>query len=135
MLNFVTQKKRKLFTLADLVVVGLVLLCFFCAVFSFFIGHNKEAVYAEVKIYGKLYERINLSEVTEAYDMPVDGDIPVVLRISSEGVCFESSDCPDKLCVKRGVISKNGESAICLPAAVSVKIVSSETSEIDAVVG
>ncbi len=43
---------------------------------------------------------------------------------------MDKADCPDKLCVKQGKISKSGESIICLPHKVVVKI-SAEERESD----
>ena len=35
---------------------------------------------------------------------------------------FESSDCPDQICVRSGKLSRAGESAGCLPAVVVIKV-------------
>lgn len=44
------------------------------------------------------------------------------IEITREGARFVSADCPDKLCVKAGLLSRAGESAVCLPNRVSVRI-------------
>ena len=36
---------------------------------------------------------------------------------------IKEADCPDKLCVKQGKVSKEGESVICLPHRVVVEII------------
>ena len=41
-----------------------------------------------------------------------------------DGTCrVVSADCPDRLCVKQGAISRTGEALICLPHRLTVKIV------------
>lgn len=56
------------------------------------------------------------------------------LLMISEGTAFMSdADCPDRLCVKQNAISRNGESIICLPHKLVIRIVSKEESELDAV--
>ena len=35
---------------------------------------------------------------------------------------IEEADCPDKLCVKQGTVSKRGESLVCLPNRVVVAV-------------
>ena len=35
---------------------------------------------------------------------------------------IEEADCPDKLCVKQGTVSKSGESLVCLPNRVVVAV-------------
>ena len=64
--------------------------------------------------------RIRLDEVREGYDLPVGGH--VTLRVEPGKICFAASDCPDGLCVKAGWISRAGETAICLPERVSVRV-------------
>lgn len=44
-------------------------------------------------------------------------------------VYIKDANCPDKLCVKQGKISKTGESIICLPHKIVVKIASKEEAE------
>jgi hypothetical protein len=41
------------------------------------------------------------------------------------------ASCPDKICVKSRKINKTGESIICLPNKVVVKIVGRDTPEVD----
>ncbi|MDF2800950.1 MAG: hypothetical protein K0S61_853 [Anaerocolumna sp.] len=43
------------------------------------------------------------------------------------------ASCPDKVCVHQKQIEKNGESIVCLPNKVIVKVESSTESEIDGV--
>jgi hypothetical protein len=42
------------------------------------------------------------------------------------------ADCPDKLCEKQGKISKNGQSIICLPNKIVIKINSDTDTDVDA---
>lgn len=56
-----------------------------------------------------------------------------LLKISDGTVFVLEADCPDKLCVKQKAISQNGESIICLPHKLVIRIVSKEESELDAV--
>ena len=56
------------------------------------------------------------------------------LLMISDGTAFVSdADCPDKLCVKQRAISRNGESIICLPHKLVIRIVAKEESRLDAV--
>ena len=60
--------------------------------------------------------------------------IRVVLRVQDGKIRFDSSGCPDKLCVHTGWLSRSGQSAACLPAGIAVRIAGGE-SPIDAVAG
>ncbi len=56
-----------------------------------------------------------------------------LLLINNATVKMSDAECPDKLCIKQGAISKNGESIICLPHKVVVQISSEEESDLDAI--
>ena len=57
-----------------------------------------------------------------------------VIELDKDGAHFVSSPCPDKICVNKGIIKRAGESAVCLPQRVSVRIEGGD-SEIDSVTG
>jgi len=61
-----------------------------------------------------LYEERKLTLSNEGYLL--------TLVIESGRVWIEDADCPDRLCVKTGKISKPGESIICVPARISVRL-------------
>lgn len=49
-------------------------------------------------------------------------DIHFKLFFNNNMVKFTQSDCPDKVCVNTGMISKTGQVAACIPAKILVKI-------------
>lgn len=89
---------------------------------------RKDGSYAEIKVDGELYGVYSLNE-----DRVIDiGDTNHIV-ISEGYVYMESADCPDRTCVKRGKISKSGESIVCLPNRVTVTIKASSGGGLDAV--
>lgn len=48
--------------------------------------------------------------------------------IKDGAVYLENADCPDKLCVKTGRISKTGETIVCLPHRVVVEITGGDST-------
>ena len=54
-----------------------------------------------------------------------------ILRIEGGKARIIDADCPDKLCVKSGEVSKTGESIICLPNRVMISIESEMEGEVD----
>ncbi len=47
----------------------------------------------------------------------------VILELDGEGnIFFVSSDCPDKLCIKKGKLHKNGDFAACIPNGILLQI-------------
>ena len=126
------NSKRKYFAVGDIFVALIVLLVFVLSLVFFIGGKNQQGITAVISIEGEVYHQVKLSDVSEPYEVTVEGEVPVVISLSSQGVCFSHSDCPDKLCVNTGVLTHSGQSAICLPARVSVKLVSESKGDIDA---
>lgn len=48
--------------------------------------------------------------------------IRVVLEKEPGRICFRSAGCPDQICVHRGWLTKAGDTAVCLPARVSLTV-------------
>ncbi|MCR4902908.1 MAG: NusG domain II-containing protein [Butyrivibrio sp.] len=83
-----------------------------------------------VTIDGSEYGRYDLSE-DQSFVIEVDAGYNTL--VIENGECFlEDADCPDKLCVKQGRISKAGQSIICLPHRVVVSVVG-DLTEFDAI--
>ena len=57
----------------------------------------------------------------EAYDKEV------LLEIRDHRICFQHSDCPDKICIHNGWLGREGEQAVCLPNRVSVILTDGST--------
>ena len=92
---------------------------------------NAEGGYVEIIIDKETKETFPLNESRE-YVISEDGHTNKI-KIDDGKVWVTDASCPDKLCVKQGKIDKDGQSIICLPNKVVVKIVSDESDEIDAV--
>lgn len=54
-----------------------------------------------------------------------------LLVIKNGKAWVEEAECPDKLCVHTGKISRNGETIVCLPNKIVVEVVNGEENEID----
>lgn len=85
-----------------------------------------------VKIYfdSNLIKTVRLEEDME-YEIKENNHINII-KIKNGKVFMKEADCPDKLCEKQGAISRNGESIICLPNKIVIKIISNEKSDVDA---
>jgi hypothetical protein len=64
----------------------------------------------------------------------------VVFHLDKTGtIAFEESDCPDKICVKTGKLSRVGETAACLPNEIILKIVPADNNhdkdDLDMIIG
>lgn len=50
------------------------------------------------------------------------GKLPVTLAVKDGAISFVNSQCPDHICEGTGFISREGRTAICMPAGVAVII-------------
>ena len=77
--------------------------------------------YAVVELDGKEIARYPLNEDTVAEIKTEDGHVNTLV-IESGSANVISADCPDKLCVKQRPIKMAGESIICLPHKLVIRI-------------
>ena len=108
---------------ADFIVVGFVaVLLLVWGVFTS--GGEKVSIYVDSEV----YKTISLKENTTINIETQYGKTTVVI---DEGKVFiKETDCPNKLCQK-GVISKAGQSIVCLPNRVSI-LIEGKTKESEA---
>ena len=116
------MKKGDILIIAALCVISLLLF-----IPSFTVSDEK---IASVYLDGELKEEIDLSAAKEAYTVEVGG---CTLKIENGAVTFSESDCPDRLCVKRGSLSRSGDIMACVPNRVVVSIRGGSHSDFDAV--
>lgn len=92
------------------------------------------ALTAVVSVDGVETERLALEEAERTIQA---GGYTLRLRLTETEVWVESSDCPTQDCVHTEHISRSGQSIVCLPARVIVRLEGGETVDtgVDAVIG
>ena len=101
----------------DLILNGVVvLICLAVPFILFFTGRGNEKT-AVVSFDGKECYEVSLSENTK---LSVNG---VEITVSDGCAYVSHSSCPDRLCMKMKKAENNGDSIICVPNKVSVKII------------
>ena len=113
----------------DLILAAVVILAAAILLIFQFLRQNGGKHYVEIAVDGEVVGTYDLTE-----DQTVDIGNTNRLVIKDGEARMEWADCPDQICVDHRAISKNGESIICLPNQVVISVVSSEESDIDAVV-
>lgn len=88
-----------------------------------------------ISINGKEYERIYMKDLNEKRQIHIDLDSGKFIDITADknGAYVSDVVCPDRICVKTGVIDKAGQSIVCLPNKVQVYIEGSEKADVDSV--
>lgn len=96
---------------------------------------------------GGALEAVVSVDGTEAFTTPLTGLTRVERTVQANGytlniiltdkeVWVEESDCPTQDCVHTGHISRSGQSIVCLPARVTVRLVGGTGEpDVDAVIG
>jgi hypothetical protein len=105
---------------ADIVIIAaaLLLLAVLYAVFSGGGSHR----FAVIEHDGKTL-RVDMDALSEPERYTFEcGDGMVIVVVSPEGAWFESSPCPDGICVAAGRLDSPGDTAVCLPCRVSLHI-------------
>ncbi len=113
-----------------LIAILLILAILSYIVIKYFIMNN--GAYVEVIINGETVETFDLSEDITYKIETENGDYNLLVIKDNIATVTEAS-CPDKLCISQKDISKNGESIICLPNQVVVRIVDGKENTVDAI--
>ncbi|WP_029321281.1 NusG domain II-containing protein [Butyrivibrio sp. AE3004] len=109
------ERRVKTYILLLTVIILSLLLLIFGKIFS------KNGTKAVISVNGEIIKELPLDIDTEFEVKSENGDINII-EIGN-GYCYvKSANCPDKLCINQGEISKAGESIICLPHKVVVTI-------------
>lgn len=84
---------------------------------------SKNADYALILSEGEVLDKIDLSEVIDPYEYPIEiNGHTNVLLIEKGRVSMKSADCPDKLCVRQGTVSNPSTPIVCLPNKITVEV-------------
>jgi len=103
---------------------GMALGLFYSAQNSLSASSHLEAVLA---VNGDEVWRANLSEITASQEYTVTGvSEKLIVRAEHGKVCVLSSTCKDQVCVHTGWLSGAGQTAVCLPYRVVLKVVAVE---------
>ena len=86
---------------------------------------------AEIWIDGQMVRGIYLPQAPDEVISLAEYGKEVQLEVKNHRIAFISSDCPDKVCIHNGWLSREGEQAICLPNRVSVTLTDGSTVPVE----
>jgi hypothetical protein len=89
-------------------------------------GHETAEIYQN----SKLVRVIKLSELTAPMEFELDGAYHDKIRAEKGKIRFIEADCPDKVCVHTGWLTKAGQTAACIPNRVLIKIVGESEQDV-----
>lgn len=121
---------KKFFNKKDTVIILLIIVFAAIIYFVYQSFFMREAVMAEIVYDNKVIQNVDLSKDTT---FSPEGFPNIVFGVKNNSIAFIHSDCPDKICVNTGFISKSGQTAVCLPNKMVLRLISSDDNEVDAV--
>lgn len=86
---------------------------------------------AEVYLDGEIVHSVILSDLKEENRVIVGG---CEILLQNDSAAFVHSECDDKLCLKRGQLTRQGDSMACVPQRVVVVLKNEKTPDFDSVV-
>lgn len=104
---------KKLFKKADIILI--LFFCLLCAVTLLPRYFGNGSLTAVIYESGKITHRIDLSKVSESYTIKLANAPASTVEVEYNGIRYLTASCPDKLCVKAGLLTHRGETAACLP--------------------
>lgn len=107
-----------------IIIVGLLILSF---VPSLVLGlrNNQEytGTYAEISVAGDVVDKIYFKELEVEQNIPIKTSYGEnTIHVSKDGIYMVEADCPDEVCLRDGMITKVGQSLVCLPHKLIIEI-------------
>lgn len=108
----------------DLIIIIILIVASFIPYGVFWLSReNSDYVYAEITVDGKKFREIRLDNHKGKENIKIKTSKGNnVIEVLDNKIAIIDSDCPDKICVKKGYISKLGQTSVCLPHRVIVEI-------------
>lgn len=120
------MKKKKI--LFDILLIS-VLLCLSLCIFGILMFNREKGSTVIVEVSGKT---VGVYSLDKNIEIEINGGSNHLV-IKDGYVYLTDADCPDKTCVKTGKISYSGQSIICLPNQVIIKIIGNTVDSVDLV--
>lgn len=97
--------------------------------------HNSK-VFANITVDGELYQKVELTKEERIIKVETSKGLNI-LKVHDYGIEMFEADCPDKVCLSFGFVTRPNSTIVCIPHRVLVELVSEDGAgedEIDAVV-
>lgn len=129
-LGGIMNNHRKFFKKTDLLLIGG--LCVLALILLLVVTlSSPKGTTAQIYLHDVCVMTCDLSEDSI---FQIDQASEVTFQIQDGKIRFLSSDCPDQVCVRTGFISLAGQTAVCLPHRLVVRIISDSPSDLDVII-
>lgn len=105
--------------IGKIIIASLLIICIiWIAIMNYNAVNGKTA---SISVSGDTIYTLNLDE-TQRLEIQGENNITLEVECGNGQIRVISSECPDKICVKKGFISMTNENIVCLPAKIIIKI-------------
>ncbi len=119
----------RLFKKSDILILAI---CILTAILLLLFGTETDnALTAVITVNREEYTQIDLSSISQEQEFYVNG---VTIVAGNNYIYIKDSECPNKICIKTGKLTKSGQAAACVPQGVAIYIQNDDNSNIDAMV-
>lgn len=127
----IIMKNRKLIKPTDLIIIAAAIIV--AAILGLLLYSGKGGTSCTISVDGNVVKNINLTN-SVMHEFVLEQDPTVKFSVKDGAISFLGATCHDKLCENVGYISRFGQTAICLPKKVVLRIDSDKSEGIDIIV-
>ena len=121
-----TKNTRPLFHKRDVWLFAAILVPALAVYAALAVWPAQNGAYGRISADGAVVLTVDLSE-DAAFGLPQNPRVRFAVR--GGAVAFTESDCPDKICVRSGFLSRPGQMAACLPNRVSLVVAGTDGAD------
>lgn len=121
----------KIFKKLDIIIILFLIILSFVPylIFAKTLSKDYSSTYANIKVSGDVYDNIPLSFFKGEKTLVVKTNHGNnTISIKDNTIKIIEADCRDDLCIKQGVISKVGQTIVCLPNELIIEIKGDESN-------
>ncbi|MCX7773418.1 MAG: NusG domain II-containing protein [Clostridia bacterium] len=112
--------------IGDFIIIIIIIAAALLLVLTFYEKNSVEKT-AIITQNNSVLKTIRLDLLSQDLTIHYQGKYPGTIEAKNGQIRFLHAECPDKVCVHTGWISRPGQIAVCLPAGVMIKITGKNT--------
>lgn len=116
-----------------LIIVGVILFLSIVGIYGYRMFFSTAGTTAVITQNGKVINTIELDKVEKPYEFTINSQQGGynTIYVDHGSIRVIDADCPDRLCIHTGTLSKTNDIAVCLPHGLFIEIKNGVESEID----
>lgn len=117
-ITFIKISKREIIIISLILIISLL--------GYVFVNTREQGSIARIEVSQKLYGSYDLSIDQNIAVNDPEGLVLIKCEIKDKKIYVVSSTCPDKICINQGNIGSSGQTIVCLPNKIVIKVINSD---------